>query len=67
MNKQIAYVIESNGTTEFFNSNGQLITNLGGKCLSYTSNSATMLWGNRRDVFKFDLQGRTTIIRSDNV
>jgi hypothetical protein len=65
--KRIAYTVENNGTTEFFNSGGYFITNLGGKCIAYTANSATMVWGGRRDVYKFDSQGRATIVRSDNI
>jgi hypothetical protein len=26
-----------------------------------------MVWGGRRDVYKFDSQGRATIVRSDNI
>ena len=65
--KRIAYTVENNGNTDFYNSDGYFIWSTGGKCIAYTANSATMVWGGQRNVYKFDSQGRSTIVRSDNI
>ncbi len=65
--KRIAYTVENNGNTDFYNSDGYFIWSCGGKCIAYTQNSATVVWGRQRDVYKFDSQGRATIVRSDNI
>ena len=65
--KRIAYTVENNGNTDFYNSDGYFIWSTGGKGIAYTQNSATMVWCGRRDVYKFDSQGRPNIVRSDNI
>jgi hypothetical protein len=65
--KRIAYTVENNGNTDFYNSDGYFIWSCGGKCIAYTQNSATVVWGGQRNVYKFSESGCPNIVRSDNI